>query len=208
MKYPRVNLLKKSEQRYQGAVSRRFLLVGIVVAPILFITLLSGVKLIQYNNVQSELKSSRERWVELEPRLMLCNEEQRNLAANQRVLGLIAGWQDSKIPYSKLLDEIQESLPATIQLSRLSFSSKSETSIYDTPADFIVDHLLTMRGVVQGDRPEDEIFGLRKDLLKTECMGKTFKSLKLGPIGKRSGKEGQSIREFSLGGSSAEGDGQ
>ena len=69
MSYPRVNLIKKTERRYQGAVSRRFTLVSIVVTPILLIALLSGVKLIQYGSIRADLSASREIWKGLEPRL-------------------------------------------------------------------------------------------------------------------------------------------
>ncbi len=208
MKYPRVNLLKRSEQRYQGAVSRRFLLVSIVVTPILFITILSGAKLIQYTAVQSSLKSSGEVWASLKPRLAFCKNEQRSLAANRRAMELIAGWQGTQVPFSKLLAEMQDSIPASIQLSRLAIRGESETSIYDKPEDFTLDYTLTVQGVAQGERAEDVVIDLRKDLLKTEYMGATFDSVKLGSMRKRTGRGGQTMREFSLVGSGAEGGGQ
>lgn len=208
MKYPRVNLLKKSEQRYQGAVSQRFLLVCIVVTPILFITILSGIKLIQYTAAQSNLKSSREVWAGLKPRLALYKDEQRSLATNKRALELIAGWQGTRMPLPGLLSEIQDSVPANIQLKRLALRSDPEKSIYDKPADFAMDHTLTVQGVAQGDRAEDVVIGLRKDLLKTERMGATFESVKLGYMRKSSRRDGQTMREFSLDGLGTEGDGQ
>jgi hypothetical protein len=208
MNYPRVNLLKKSEQRYQGAVSRRFLLACIVVTPILFITLLSGVKLIQYSSVQSSLKSSGEVWMGLKSRLALYKDEQKSLATNRRALELIAGWKGTQIPLSELLIEIQGAVPANIQLTRLAIRSEPETSIYDKPEDFTLNYTLVVQGIAQGDRAEEVVIGLRKELLKTERMGAAFDSVTLGSMRKRVGRDGKAMQEFSLDGSGAEGGGQ
>ena len=97
MKYPRVNLLKKSEQRYQGAVSRRFMLVSSVITPIILIAILSGVKLIQFAGVQSDLESSRKIWGDLKPRLALHQDEQRCLNGNEKILELIGGWRSTQV---------------------------------------------------------------------------------------------------------------
>lgn len=208
MNYPRVNLLKKSEQRYQGAVSRRFLLVSIVVTPILFIAILIGVKLVQYTAVQSNLKASREIWSNLSPRLNLYTEERRSLSANQRVMELITSWQGTQVEYSKLLGEIQATVPSAIQLTRLAIRSEPKISLYENPENFSLDHTLTIQGMAEGERAEDAVIGLRKGLLEPEYMGSTFESIKLSSMRKSVGKAGQSMREFSLEGASAKGEGQ
>lgn len=208
MNYPRVNLLKKSEQRYQGVVSRRFLWVSIVVIPILFITLLSGIKLVQYASAQSSLKSNREIWKNLEPRLERYKEERSSLVANQQALDLIEGWQGTQVTISELLTEIQTSVPVNVQLTRLSIQHDLGKSIYSKPTDFSQDYTFTVQGTAHGERAEAVVITLLKDLLKTEHMGATFKSIKLGSMRKRTGKDGQAIQEFRLVGSSAVGGGQ
>lgn len=205
MNYPRVNLLKKSEQRYQGAVSRRFLLVSIVVTPILFITILSGVKLIQYTAVQSNLKSSREIWENLSPRLELYKEEQRSLGANNQAMELITSWRSTQVGFSKLLTELQTTVPSGIQLTRMAIRSEPKTSIYENPEDFPLDYTLTIQGVAEGERAEDAVISLRKGLLKPEHMRSTFESVKLSSMRKRTGMSGQSMREFSLEGAGTKG---
>lgn len=208
MNYPRVNLLKKSEQRYQGAVSRRFLLVSIIVTPILFITFLSAIKLIQYTAVKTQLKSSQELWEGLEPRLALYKEEQRGLVGNKRGLELIAGWQGSKVPLSQLLTEIQYTIPEGVQLKRLAIRREPKKSVYSKPQDFVLDYTLTVQGVAQGTRAEDAVIGMVKDLLRPEGMAATFDSVELGSMRKRTGKDGETMREFSLNGSGTEGAGK
>jgi hypothetical protein len=155
MSYTRVNLLKKNEQRYQGAVSRRFMLVSIVVTPILFIAVISGVKLIQYTGVQANLRSSSEIWSDLKPRLSLYQDEQRGLNANLQALKLIDGWKNTQILQSRLLTEIQDSVPQNIQLKRLSIRSELKTAVYFTPEECALDYKLIVLGVSVGDRAED-----------------------------------------------------
>jgi len=206
MNYPRVNLLKKNEQRYQGAVGRRFLLMVIVVTPVLLITLLSAVKLAQFTAVQSSLKSNHAIWENLSPRLEQYKKEQQVLAANKRVLELIAGWKQTQVPTSELLTEIQTTIPSSVQLTRLSIQSQQGKMIYDKPSDFIRDYRLTLQGVAYGERAEDVVLDLRKGLLTTERMGAIFESITLGSMHKKVEKDGEVLREFSLTGTSKKGD--
>jgi len=202
MNYPRVNLLKKNEQRYQGAISRRFLLMVIVVTPVLLITLLSAIKLAQFTAVQSSLKANHAIWDTLSPRLKQYKKEQKALAANKRALELITGWKKTQVPTSELLTEIQTTIPASVQLARLSIQNQQEKMIYDKPADFTRNYRLTLQGVAYGERAEDVVLDLRKSLLATERMGMIFESITLGSMRKRAGKEGEVLREFSLTGTS------
>ena len=206
MNYPRVNLLKKDEQRYQGAVSQRFILVSMVVIPVLFIAILSGVKLLQYGSVQSNLKSSREIWVSLEPRLERFKVQQRQLNDNRKILEIIQGWKDSQIPMDGLLLNIQQAIPGEIQLTRVSIRSEVKTSVYNNVGELDLDYHLTVQGVSQGDRAEDEVIDLRKSLLKEEQIAATFTSLKLASMRKRDGQNGESFREFSLEGMDSQGE--
>jgi hypothetical protein len=206
MKYPRVNLLKKSEQRYQGAVSRRFMLISIVATPIFLIAILSGVKLIQFGGVQSNLKSSREIWVDLKPRLSLYEDEQRGLNTNKEALALIEGWKNTQVSQHGLISEIQVVVPGNIQLTRLSIRSQPGTSIYAEPEDFGLKYKLMLQGIAEGSRAENSVIGLRRNLLDMDLMKATFESVKLASLRKRSGKEGQNMREFLLEGFSPEGE--
>ena len=204
MKYPRVNLLKKSEQRYQGAVSRRFMLVSSVITPIILIAILSGVKLIQFAGVQSDLESSRKIWGDLKPRLALHQDEQRCLNGNQKILELIGGWRSTQVSQFGLMSEIQAAVPANIQLNRLSIRSEPSTSVYREVEEFKFQYKLSLQGVSQGDQAEGTVIGFRKALLKTELMRATFDSVKLASMRKQAGGEGQNLREFMLEGSTKE----
>lgn len=205
MNYPRVNLLKKEEQRYQGAVSQRFILVNLVVLPILVIAILSAVKLIQYSSLQSDLKYSREIWATLGSRLERYKEQQRQLNENKQVIDIFQGWQSSQTSMDELLLEIQQSVPLEIQLSRISIRSEEANSVFYKDEDTDLNYHLTLQGVSQGDQAENQVINLRRDLLKKTSLSTIFKSVKLTSMRKSGGNDTDNLREFSLEGTSAEG---
>lgn len=204
MSYPRVNLLKKSECRYQGAVSRRFMLVSIVVTPILIIAVLSGVKLIQYGGVQVNLRASREIWNTLEPKLANALDQQRGLKANRQAISLLNGWKESQVQMEGLLLDIQNAIPESVQLTRISIRSKVKTSLYHDADELGLSYRLALQGVSQGAQAEDAVINLRRDLLKREHVLAVFDSVKLTSMRKRRGADGENMREFSLEGLSSE----
>ena len=204
MSYPRVNMLKKAERRYQGAVSRSFMLVSIVVTPILLIALLSGVKLIQYGSVRANLGASHEIWTVLEPRLAIASEQQQGLAINRQALDLINGWRDSQVSIVELMTDIQQVVPMNVQLIRISIRSDVMVSLYREAEALELDYRLALQGVSQGSEAEDAVIALRKSLLMGEHLSEIFDSVKLTSMRKRRGLDGENIREFSLEGLGAE----
>jgi len=201
MNYPRVNLLKKSEQRHQGAVSRRFVLVSIVATPILLIAVLSGIKLVQYAGVQSELKASREIWKTLEPKLALFNEEKKGLADQRQLLALFEAWRASQLPVIELMGGIQDSVPDNIQFTRLSLRSDLKRSVFRTAGDMALNYTLSIEGLSQGDRAESDVIRLQRDLLSCEVVESTFDTIKLSAMRKRQNVQELTMREFRLEGS-------
>jgi len=194
----RVNMLKKSEQRYQGAVSRRFMLVVAVVTPIVIIALLSGIKLIQYSSIKYDLKTSREIWVDLEPRLELFKNENRGLAANNKLLALFDEWKNAQAPMEGLLNDLQGVVPANVQLTRLSIRSKQSAPRYDSADDMALTYELMIDAISQGDRAEEEIIRLPKSLATCNHFATTFDSLKLASLRKSGGASEVNRREFKL----------
>lgn len=204
----RVNLLKKSELRYQGAVSRRLVVAGVVAAPILLASVLSGIKLVQHAAIQSELKDRREAWQAIEPQLAVYLEENKGLESNRKILDLFEGWDKSQGSFVKLLSDIQASVPENVQFVRLSIRGNSQAKVFKQAEDMDLDYALVIEGISQGDRAEDEVINLRKDLLKCEQIGATFESVKLASMRKREGAGDIGLREFKLEGETAGGSGK
>lgn len=209
MTYPRVNLLKKSEQRYQGIVSRRFIMTSIVAAPVLLILIIGATLLVQYGKVKSELKEKRDIWKDREPKLAQFNKEERDLNNNRRTLAFFETWQKSPAPLAQLLEAIQDTVPMNIQFIRLSLRSEVSTALYAQPEDMALDYKLSIEGIAQGDGAEVEVIQFRKDLLESADIVSAFKSIELsGPMRKRQNASGVSIREFRLVGVDAKGGGK
>lgn len=205
MNTQRVNLLKKSEQRYQGVVSRRFILVSLVATPILLIAVMSGIKLMQYTGVQSELKAGREIWKALEPKLALFNEERKGLANHRQLLALFDGWKDSQAPMILLLEGIQDSVPDNIQFTRMSLRSDLVRSTYGTVEDMTLNYKLVIEGLAQGEMAEADVIQLQSELLACEVVESTFDSINLTAMRKRQDAKRLTIREFRLEGTTQPG---
>lgn len=204
MNYPKVNLLKKNERRYQGAVSHRFLTISLVVTPILLIAVLSGVKLIQYTGVQSTLRGSRSLWADLEPKLKQYKKENKGLAANRQAIELFEGWDASRGSFVKLLTDVQGAVPENIQFTRLSVRAESGPSVYSEAEEMELNYALVIEGVAEGARAENHVIALRRDLLACEQIGSTFDSMKLASLRKRDKKGGGEAQVFRLVGATAE----
>jgi hypothetical protein len=205
MTYPRVNLLKKNEQRYQGAVSSRVIYMGIIAVPILVVAILGGVTLIQHRRVQSNLKESRATWTDTEPRLKRFEADHKRLTDNRQALELLEGWRSSRTPIAGLLSDLQDTVSPNIQIIRLSIQTVGAARSAKTAGELDTSYKLLVEGLSQGDLAEDEVIRLRKDLLASREISSVFESINLASMRKRKGQGGSSIREFKLEGASAEG---
>ncbi|MBN2162626.1 MAG: hypothetical protein JXR25_10525 [Pontiellaceae bacterium] len=205
MNSPRVNLLKKSEQRYQGAVSRRFIMVSAVVTPILLIAVLSGIKLVQFTGVQSDLRAKKELWAEMQPRLEVYKEENRSLAANRSILELFEGWEASQISIVEIMEDIQDIVPVNMQFTRLVVRGNVAPGTYANAEEMGVDFKLQVDGLALGDRAEEDVWRFHKEMLSTESIASVFDFIDLSDMRKRLSNDGSSSREFSIIGSNKEG---
>jgi hypothetical protein len=205
MNYPIVNLLRKNEQRYQGAVSRRFTLISAVVTPILMIAVLSGVKLVQYNGVQADLERSQEIWKNLEPRLALYTEESRGLKTNKKVIELLEGWRESRLSFSDMLGEIQEVVPRNIQFTRFLMKANIAGDRYQAPEAMRQIFTMQIDGNALGERAEESVWRFHKDLLVIKKVEEMFETVELADIRKRSSSDGTNVSEFRILGSNAAG---
>lgn len=205
MKYPRVNLLSKNEIRYQGAVSGRFILISAVASPIVIVLLVLGLKIIQHNKVQSELKKSRVTWATLQPQYESYKAESKDLGQSRGMVEMFNGWTKGQLLFSELLTEIQLAVPGNIQLSRLSVRSQSTATSYLKPEEMQLAFSLVVEGQSLGASAEQHVFGMQRNLLGGKQVSLNFGSLEPAYIRKRESSTGGSLREFRLEGSSAGG---
>ncbi|GEM_PF-1304067 len=115
-----INLLKKSEQRYQGIVSMKVLIAGsiaVFVGILLIFFLLSSVARVTLN---ANIERARRQWSRQESIVTAIRKQSEAAASNHRTLTVLEGWSKrTGAPMYKIMHELQRSVPAQMQLSRL-----------------------------------------------------------------------------------------
>jgi hypothetical protein len=115
-----VNLLKKTERRYQGIVSMKVMALGSfgVLGAVTFLVLsLAGISKVTLN---TNLERARQEWKNLEPKAALVRKGQASVIANRKTLADIEGWsQGGRVPMSGILRAVQREIPAQMALENL-----------------------------------------------------------------------------------------
>jgi len=174
--YPHVNLLKKSEQRYQGSVSKKMVISLVTLVPVLFLLLFLGIEWLQYNAASDSLAENKTRWTRLQPKLKIYEKEKARLDKNNQILKLINEWKKIVIPMSEVLSELQDSVPADIQLSELSITAQTKTTVFNEKSKEI-NYTLLLKGIAVGDQGKDSIVSFRKKFLEPKQIGSIFSTV-------------------------------
>jgi len=115
-----INLLKKAEQRYQGIVSMKVLVAGSVavfVGILLICLLFSSIARVALN---ANIERARREWSRQEPIATAVRKQSEALAQNRQTISVLEGWSKrTGAPMYKIMHELQRSVPAQMQLSRL-----------------------------------------------------------------------------------------
>jgi hypothetical protein len=120
-----VNLLHPDEQRYQGLVSRRFILLSSVTTVTLVLVLVGGFALYGFFNKRQDLNWARMQWQKTEPRYKIILALQQEQSRIKTVVGELNGWNHARLPMHELLTEVQRTVaPHPIQFTRLNVSSE------------------------------------------------------------------------------------
>lgn len=205
MSYPRVNLIHKNEQRYQGAVSRSFILLTGIGTPVLLIVLILGFVLIQNMSVKSQLASSTAVWETYEPRLKQYRAEKSGLTTSGKIMGLFEGWEKSQASIVDLMEEVQDRVPQDVQFTRMSIRSNTKGAVFKTAEELVLDYSLTIDGVAVGQQAEGLVLALQRDLQASQSVSSTFDSLKLASMRNRNSNDGSAMSEFRLVGEAGKG---
>jgi len=202
MNYPRVNLIKKNERRYQGLLSRGFILTTGIGVPSVFVLLVFVLLYGQSMSLNAQLESSRAVWENYEPRLKQYRKEKSGLTTTGKIKNLFDGWGQSQRSFLGLLEEFQQGTPANIQFTRLSIRTGASKPIYKTAEELELDYDLVISGKAEGEAAENAVIKLQKHLLSGQEVGSTFNTLKLASMRNSTTDAGTPVRQFSLTGSS------
>ncbi|MDF7809117.1 hypothetical protein P4E94_16850 [Pontiellaceae bacterium B12219] len=205
MNYPRVNLLKKGERRYQGKVSKDFIILVGAGVPLLIVLLVMGLFFANKAALKKELESTRVLWKQLEPRMKTYAKDNKELATTRQILELFEGWEASQTSFVKLLNDIQDAVPPSVQFTRMSVQTGTSRPLYKTAGELQLQYNLTIDGLATGAEAENEVIMLQKGLLAREQIGNTFSTLKLASLKTRADASGGNMCDFRLVGENSEG---
>ena len=115
-----VNLLKKTEQRYQGIVSMKVMAlssVSLLASITIMVFLLAGISRMSLNN---NLDRARREFKRLDPLANAVRSAQTAIEANRKTLATLEGWSQGDCPSMFiLLRSIQSGIPAPMTLDNL-----------------------------------------------------------------------------------------
>ena len=170
MKSVRINLIKRSEVRYQGIVSPKFLVITCGSALIAALLLMIVVRGVQYTYRKKDLSDAREVWLKMEPRYKRLNDARAELAHQNKILAELKAQRVGAARWAEFMLMLQKTVPANIQLGHLYMAGGPQSG------------RLSIKGWSQGDDAEAVVIGWRKMLLGNSVYTNQFDSLDLGHL--------------------------
>jgi len=115
-----VNLLKKSERRYQGIVSMKVMVMGAVAVfggILLLFFVLTGIAKV---TTLANLERTRREWTRQMPVASAIRQQSAAALANRKTSASLDAWAArGGAPFHKIMRDLQRSVPSQIQLSRI-----------------------------------------------------------------------------------------
>lgn len=123
-----VNLLHPDEQRYQGLVSSRFIILASALTLASILLLVSGFALYGFFSKRQDLQWAREQWKKTELRYRTILALQQEQGRIKKVVDELNGWNHARLPMYDLLAELRKIVsPHPIQFTRLNVNSETMT---------------------------------------------------------------------------------
>lgn len=168
----RVNLLRKTEVRYQGAVSRRFLITTIVTTSLLVLLLFSVILCMGWQARRMKVKRLMAQMDELKPKVTRVEELQAVVTHNTKTRNALQHWRETRAVWHGALRDIQLQIPESIQLNVLDISV-TDAEGQDSACR------MDLRGTAVSSQPEDVVVRFRRSLLEVGSLKSYFSSIKL-----------------------------
>jgi hypothetical protein len=144
-----INLLKKSEQRYQGIVSMKVMVLGSAAGFAGFLLLFGMLAGIARVTVLANLERTRREWTRQEPLAAVVRLQTAAIVANRKTHASLDEWSErTGAPVFKIIRELQSSVPTHIQLSR------AFVGITDTGSSGHPECVLQLSGWAEGEGGE------------------------------------------------------
>jgi hypothetical protein len=115
-----VNLLKKTERRYQGIVSMKIMVLAsfsVLIGVTVLVLSLAGISKM---TLKTNLDRARREWTRIDPLAAAIRADDEAEKANRKMLNALEDWsQGGNIPMYSLLRAVQREIPLRVELSQL-----------------------------------------------------------------------------------------
>ncbi len=122
-----VNLLRKSEIRYQGIVTKKFSIFVPILTIVLGALIFTPIHIMKTTMNRSKIRSMTEQLEQLETVVQRANELEKICNHNQSILDELKNREKHTLSVSDLLNAIQTIVPTTIQLTALTYNATPQT---------------------------------------------------------------------------------
>ena len=199
----RVNLIKDTELRHVGMVSRSFIIrVSSITAAtvlVLFLIIFIG----RYKLVQQQLAGARDRWETMKPAYDRVRVLRQDLTDRRKIMGELTGWNNSRIDWVPPLAELQQTVPPTIQLTKLMLRgelSMKEPKVTtpppdpdkpppEIPATPMRRYFINIYGRASGTLADQVVIHFVRTFRQTPAFQKILEGVKLQRLQKEAGGE-------------------
>ncbi len=140
-----INLLKKSERRYQGIVSMKVMVLGSATVLIGILALFFVLAGIHKVTLMAHLERTRREWIRIEPISLTVRRQVDATRANRKSYEGVQEWaKRTGAPLYKILRELQRSVPVQVQVFRL------EAGVFPGQKEGISECTLQLNGRAEG----------------------------------------------------------
>jgi len=129
----RVNLLKPSEFRRQGAVSGPFMLRASILSGMAFTLLFGMLGFVNFQIAREDLAACKQVWAIRKPMYDQIMAMREDMATQKKIQQELKGWQVSRVNWTRQLHELQDIVPASLQLKRLGIRGELEMKLKSAP---------------------------------------------------------------------------
>lgn len=172
-----VNLLSETERRSGSPISPVFMIrVASIALPSLIVLGIAAL-FISARNMERDLASREQALERLRPQLDLVARVHKQAKTYKAMMTMIAEWQSTGIAWHEQLQFIRESVPPSIQLTRLRLDDFTQM-VDGSPARAYSIHL---QGKTGGARAEDNVQALRQALITSEPLAPFLESVEIPP---------------------------
>ncbi len=174
-----LNLILDSEIRSGSNISRKFIIrVAAVGLPLIILGIMTPI-FFASRQAKRDLAGAKEEKKQLETVHAVVLELQNDLAAYERLMREVDGWNKSRLGWYEMLTELQTLAPSNVQFTRLMINETIE-AVDSVPARQL---LMIMKGKIAGKNPRNDIQSFNKGIKESRLLAELMSNVDIRLLG-------------------------